>query len=173
LRNDTTLSAYYIFSSIDEISKKDDVFNDKGELRINQLISKYYRLDVEGDERQHPIAIYPPYLDERMAAQQSCFTLFGNIFEGLNPKQGSEDFLNSITIPAKNKVQILEEMRILGFSDFSIYPDLDGLGNSINAEYKSRFGAEQTNEGFQLLMSHFNSEDNDTSAPKDDQVNPI
>jgi|GEM_PF-963886 len=151
LKNDLESRAYFIFSSIDELSKKDSLFNEKSELRINQLISKYYRLDVDENEKQYPIAIYPPYLDERMAAQQSCFTLFGNIFYGLSPNELKEDFLYSITIPAANKLKMLDEMRILGFSDFSIYPDLDGLGHSINAEYSPMLNMEMNNESLDLL----------------------
>ena len=154
LKKDLKISAYMIFSSIDEISKKDELFNDKSELRINQLISKYYRLDEDDNEKQYPIAIYPPYLDERMAAQQSCFTFFGNIFEGLNPKELDEDFLYAITIPAAQKTKILKEMRIMGFSDFSIYPDLDGLGHSINTEYSPTLEMEMNNESLDLLPFH-------------------
>jgi hypothetical protein len=156
LKNDLESSAYFIFSSIDEISKKESLFNEKSELRINQLISKYYRLDVDENEKQYPIAIYPPYLDERMAAQQSCFTLFGNIFDGLSPNNLKEDFLYSITIPAEKKIKMLEEMRILGFSDFSIYPDLDGLGHSIDTEYRPMLNIEMNNESIDLLPFHLN-----------------
>ena len=154
LKGDLSASANMIFSTIDKISPKDSLFNDKSELRINQLLSKYYLLDVDDKEKQYPIALYPPYLDERMAAQQSCFTLFGNIFDGLRPKETKVDFLSSITIPAAKKRAILEEMRILGFSDFSIYPDLDGLGNSINSEYSSIFRNERQSESFDLLKFH-------------------
>jgi len=151
LKKDLTRNAYFIFSSIDELSKKDSLFNEKKELRISQLISKYYRLDVDDTEKQYPIALYPPYLDERMAAQQSCFTLFGNIFEGLTPKQTNEDFLYSITIPAQKKLEILSEMRVLGFSEFSVYPDLDGLGHSINNENQKRFEQEKNADSSALL----------------------
>lgn len=156
LKKDLKKTAYLIFSSIDELSEKSALFNDKDELRINQLISKYYRLDVDENEKQYPIAIYPPYLDERMAAQQSCFTLFGNIYEGLNPKVVDEEFLYSITIPSEKKVQLLRELTMLGFSDFSVYPDLDGLGHSINAEYKTIFNQEWNNESMDLIPFHLN-----------------
>lgn len=154
LKNDTDINAYMIFSTIDEISKKDTLFNEKSELRINQLLSKYYKLDVDENEKQYPIALYPPYLDERMAAQQACFTLFGNIYNGLTIKDIEKDFIYSISIPARKKHKILEELRILGFSDLSIFPDLDGLGNSINTEYQSVFNEEMNKESFQLLQHH-------------------
>jgi hypothetical protein len=154
LKNETDITAHMIFSSINEISKKEALFNEKSELRINQLISKYYKLDVDENEKQYPIALYPPYLDERMAAQQACFTLFGNIYYGLSPQQLEKDFIYSISIPASQKHKILQEMRILGFSDFSIFPDLDGLGNSINTEYQTILNGEWTKDGFELMKDH-------------------
>lgn len=99
------------------------------------MLRKYYRLDCTNGEKMYPLAIHPPHLDERMSAQQACFTLFGNMVRGLNNNDAEEQFLNCIFIDAQSKSQILKELRILGISYYSIYPDLDGLGRTINCDH--------------------------------------
>lgn len=115
-----------------KLEKKGLLVNKNGELRTDELLRKYYRMDYTEDEKMYPLAIYPPHLDERMSAQQACFTLFGNIVKGLNPNDSPEKFLDFALIDAKSKLKILKELRTLGISNYSIYPDLDGLGRSIN-----------------------------------------
>lgn len=151
LAKDTTKTAMYIFSSVDKFDKEDELFTERGTIRLNQLFRKYYQLDVAKDEEMYPIAIYPPFLDDRMRAQQSCFTLFGNMFNGLSDHEGSSEYLFSIYIPAKAKAVILKELQLLGFNKFSVYPDLDGLGLSINDEYTKRFEDETFAEHSDML----------------------
>jgi hypothetical protein len=150
LAKDKSKNAMYIFSSVDEFDKVEELFTKEGKIRFNQLFRKYYHLDVDKDEQMFPIAIYPPFLDDRMRAQQSCFTLFGNMFNGLTDAEDS-DFLYSIMIPREVKALLLKELEILGFSKFSVYPDLDGLGHSINKQYSKRFEAESFEEHKDLL----------------------
>jgi len=151
LAKDESKQAMYIFSSVDDFDKKDELFTDQGKIRLNQLFRKYYQLDVAEGEEMFPIAIYPPFLDDRMRAQQSCFTLFGNMFDGLAEGERAQ-FLYSIKIPKGVKAKILKELRLLGFNNFSVYPDLDGLGHAINDEYKKRFEDEALAELSNLLF---------------------
>jgi hypothetical protein len=150
LAKDKTKEAKYIFSSVDEFDKADALFTIEGKIRLNQLFRKYYELDVDKNEQMFPIAIYPPFLDDRMRAQQSCFTFFGNMFNGLIDAE-EDQFLYSIKIPREVKALLLKELEILGFNNFSVYPDLDGLGHSINKQYKKRFEAESFEEHKSLL----------------------
>jgi hypothetical protein len=88
----------------------------------------------------HPLAIYPTYLDERMAAQKACFTIFGNKINGLLSFPDSKrKFIDFVDIPKENKYSILNELRLLGIDYTSVYPDLDGLGTSINQTFKKEF----------------------------------
>ncbi|MEJ7683331.1 MAG: hypothetical protein WKG06_36825 [Segetibacter sp.] len=89
-------------------------------------------MDWTPDEKMYPIAIYPPHLDERMSAQQACFILFGNIVKGLDHNDSPEKFLDFVFVGAESKPKILKELRMLGISNYSMYPDLDGLGKTIN-----------------------------------------
>lgn len=108
--------------------------NEKGEVSIEGIGRKYYNLNCEEGDELYPIAIYPPHLDSRMAAQQSCFTVFGNITKGLNYNDSSEVILDYIDISANNKNRILKELNIIGISSYSVFPDLDGLGKAINED---------------------------------------
>lgn len=80
----------------------------------------------------YPLAIYPPHLDQRMAVQQSCFTLFGNVVNGLSCNDSTESFLEFIDIDANYKRRMMTDLKCLGISSYSIFPDMDGLGRSIN-----------------------------------------
>lgn len=108
--------------------------NEKGEVSIEGIGRRYYNLICEEGEQLYPIAIYPPHLDARMAAQQSCFTVFGNMTNGLIDNDSQEVFLDYIDICSKNKNRILKELNIIGISSYSVFPDLDGLGKAINED---------------------------------------
>jgi len=120
------------FFELKKDSNKPDLINDKGEIRLTQLFRKYYFLECNEDEEMFPLAIHPQHLDERMAAQQSCFTLFGNIINGLDISDSERRFIDFIDIDTNFRLEILKELHKIGISYFSIYPDLDGLGRAIN-----------------------------------------
>jgi hypothetical protein len=132
------------------------LLTESGSRITGDLYDRYYKLNCN-KENLYPLAIYPPHLDERMAAQQACFTLFGNIVDGLNhdnknyytesirivykgkyiakPKMNYE-FIKFVTIDAKSKKRIFEELRTLGITTYSIFPDLDGLGKMIRYNHE-------------------------------------
>jgi hypothetical protein len=79
----------------------------------------------------YPIPLLPTLFDDRMSQQKSCFTLFGNQVDGLKaPKK--DNFLQCITIDGKSKFRLRNELRLLGFSNKSVYPDLEGVCRDIN-----------------------------------------
>lgn len=137
-----------------------NLMNSEGLLRINELTRRYLRMDFEEKEKKDsanvyfPLAIYPTFLDERMTAQKACFTIFGNKINGLFTTENCKDnFIDSITISGgKRKTEMLEQLRILGVDFESIYPDLDGLGSSINNKYKNKF-----TDNRETLIHAFNS----------------
>jgi hypothetical protein len=145
-----------IIMNCGKLKKKQELFNDKQELRLSEIERRYYRLDCEDIKELYPIAIYPIHLDERMVAQQSCFTLFGNIVRGLDCNDTKENFLDYVDISANAKLSILNELRLLGISYYSIFPDLDGLGKTVNKnEEEDLFDALTLNN----IKYHFNAAD--------------
>jgi len=114
----------------------------EGKISIDELITRYLKMDFDHDVSEpqtniyYPLAIYPMYLDQRMTAQKTCFTIFGNKINGLISNEKKDEFLYPIKIDGKMKNQILTELSLVGFDHSSIYPDLDGLGISLNLKYK-------------------------------------
>ncbi|RYX80091.1 FRG domain-containing protein, partial [bacterium] len=111
---------------------KGPLLNEKDELRVPAMLTKYYKMQYDVDEKLYPLAIYPTHLDERMAAQQACFTIFGNVVNGLENHDSEKKFVESICIHKNYKKDILRQLKQLGISYYTIYPDLDGLGKEIN-----------------------------------------
>src|SRR4051812_6200712 len=104
--------------------------------------------DTENDEKQTkekwPVAIEPPHIDRRIAAQGSNFVLFGrekNMVESPainNPKGGKTKhaILDKIVIP-KSSIHVLrEELTQIGINDSTMFPDLGGLGRHIAWEWQ-------------------------------------
>jgi hypothetical protein len=56
---------------------------------------------------------------------------------GLDCNDASEKFLDCIYIDVDSKSKILRELSSLGISSYSIYPDLNGLGRTINHEHSN------------------------------------
>jgi hypothetical protein len=126
-------------------NKKSTILSKDGNLNVEELMRTYLTMDFKRDEDQIrnvylPIALYPSFLDERMTAQKACFTIFGNKINGLLSKEYDTRFyLDSITIPQKSRTRILNELTLLGVDFSSNYPDLDGLGKSINSKFEANF----------------------------------
>ncbi len=145
---------FYGILTCGKLEKKGELINKKGELRISEWLRKYYRMDCSDNEKMYPLAIYPLHLDERMAAQQACFTLFGNVARGLDCNDSSQKLLDCIYINSESKPKILSELRSLGISTYSIYPDLDGLGRTINYDHSNDIlQAHEDNELSNLFKS--------------------
>lgn len=132
LLKDSNKEHYHILTC-SELPKKGPLFNN-GLIKYDELMRKYYRLDVEEGDELYPIAIYPQHLDERMSAQQACFTMFGNVARGLDIKDSKDTIIDSIHIASEYKQKILEELKSIGVNYYTVFPDLDGLGKSINDE---------------------------------------
>lgn len=122
-----------------------ELISEDEKIRINELTRRYIQMDFLKDSEgnliiYYPLAIHPIYLDERMAAQKTCFTIFGNKINGLILNNSNSNFLSSVIIKGGTiKTKILKELRILGIDYETIYPGLDGLGLSINSIYERNF----------------------------------
>lgn len=143
--------------------KPQSLRNEKGEIRVDELTLRYLRMgfnSIDGEDIlnvYYPLAIYPTYFDERMAAQKACFTIFGNKINGLlSFSENHGKFLDFVVIPKERKHSILNELKLLGVDFTSIYPDLDGLGTSINHKFKSKFNDDS--ESIFHLYKNFSGE---------------
>lgn len=84
-----------------------------------------------------PVAVYPNYIDRRIIAQKSCFTIHGarrTTLEELLVKRG--DRLAKLNIPSYHVDQIKEQLQMSGIDESTVFPDLEGLGRDINWEWR-------------------------------------
>lgn len=80
-----------------------------------------------------PLAILPHHSDRRIAAQQSCFTVFGSVAEGLERLAEHRKLakLHRIEIDPTAFRTIRSDLNTCGISETSIYPDLEGLSREL------------------------------------------
>jgi hypothetical protein len=79
----------------------------------------------------HAIAIIPPYNSARITVQRGAFTVHGKDKRGLEAQFPKK--LVRIVLPKDNCVEIRRELRNAGISEFTLFPDLDGLCRDIIA----------------------------------------
>ena len=80
-----------------------------------------------------PVAVYPSYTVPRIGMQRSCFTVHGadlKAFEKLCVKADSK--LLKVTIPSSSIIEMRKQLVLSGVDELTIYPDVDGLGRSLN-----------------------------------------
>jgi hypothetical protein len=88
---------------------------------------------------QLAVAIEPTHLVRRMSSQHSCFTIHGSDPGALDKLQGEKHpYVFKIGIPKSAVKRIERELRRCGIDESTIFPDLDGLGRSINARWGIR-----------------------------------
>jgi hypothetical protein len=84
----------------------------------------------------NPIAIYPHYRDPKMPAQKSVFTIHGSIrnaFHKLCLSDPQAQICRLKINPEKIR-DIAVELRLMGITESTIFPDLKGLANEIRNE---------------------------------------
>jgi FRG domain-containing protein len=85
-----------------------------------------------------PAAMYALYNNPRITAQRGVFTVFGrdkrSIHDWLESKEFPDKTLTRLTLPRQALADMYEQVRILGFRESMIYPDLGGLAKEIRTE---------------------------------------
>ena len=76
-----------------------------------------------------PVAVQPTNIHPRMSSQKSCFTIHGTREECLT-KLVPAEYLKKFEIDP-NAIQMLKDLRVLGISHSSLFPDLDGLAKEL------------------------------------------
>lgn len=101
-----------------------------GELKAN-----YYETFIM-EEKKNPakiVAISPTRINPRVLNQRAAFTLHVELSEPLEKMY--PDVVSKITIPKELRTAVKSFLRIAGISEYSIFPDLDGLARDILSEH--------------------------------------
>jgi hypothetical protein len=115
---------------LDKAFAKSDKDDKRRTNRIERVIN---REPVKNDT---PLPVRPPFVDPRIAAQHSCFTLHPIVVPGALEREranASEAAVAQIDVGASDKKNILEELRQAGITEVVFFPDLDGLARDLKA----------------------------------------
>lgn len=115
---------------------------------IKKSLNELYKSDYSTDGRErlysrfyyeYPIAVQPTYYHPRMLAQRSVFTIHGKLKEDFETLLLDTDFVDrkffkKIMIDAKPDI-MLHDLMNLGITEFTIYPDFDGLAGELKSKF--------------------------------------
>jgi hypothetical protein len=87
-----------------------------------------WELDARGVNL--PVAVHPTNIHPRMSAQRSCFTVYGKEKQNMT-ELVSPNILKKYEIEPSFKQSMLVELRMLGVSHSTLFPDLDGLAKDL------------------------------------------
>jgi hypothetical protein len=86
-----------------------------------------------------PVAIHPTNIHPRMSVQRSCFTIHGKKKESLKKLLDDVNFKYIkkyiIDVNKAKKTQMLQDLRMLGISHATLFPDLDGLAKDLERRF--------------------------------------
>ena len=81
---------------------------------------------------EYPIALIPPYINERMSVQKSCFTVHGHLINGLEKLHEDLNLnLIQLRIDASNAISIKKDLKGSGITESTLFPDLEGLAREL------------------------------------------
>ncbi len=103
------------------------------------ISGEYIHKELDGEGL---VTFHPELLNERIAAQEGCFTAFPlandciEIAE-LSPEAYPTDTesFGAVVIPADAKIDIRYELRKLGINHMTIYPGLEGIAKYVRSTY--------------------------------------
>lgn len=129
------LNPYYL----NELSKKQMVifYTDKLTRDSEDSVVDEYLFDNH-ELPKYPIAIIPPYVNERMSSQKSCFTVHGKVkfgFEELYKKNKSFELVQ-LQISKKAAYGIKHDLVESGITEGTLFPDLEGLARELRFDFE-------------------------------------
>jgi hypothetical protein len=85
-----------------------------------------------------PVAVHPTNIHARMSVQKSCFTVHGKEKKPLNELLDRFGFkyLRKFVIDRGEMKKMLEDLRMLGISHATLFPDLDGLAKDLEKRFQ-------------------------------------
>ncbi len=81
-----------------------------------------------------PVAIHPTNIHVRMHTQKSRFTIHGKKKQSIAELVDNR-VLRKYVIPPKYKKSFIADLRMIGFTYTSVYPDLDNLAKELSETY--------------------------------------
>lgn len=106
-------------------------------LASDKTLDPYYpHQDTEQTYRQIPIAVRAPMLFERIVFQSGTFTVHPSPAAAGGNDLNLDTIADKLIIPRNNKQDILDELKLLGISEFAIYRDLDRAAKHISGDAK-------------------------------------
>ena len=141
----------------------EDVFTKQQNEKATSIVEEMARdllfttLDLNNPQSNHPdipVLLYPQYLDQRMALQASRFMVWAETEKPLEiiadkmmfPIDARNDratiyapFLCCVYIKPERKWRLLKQLEMLGITDRTVFPGLDGIGRYLNRKYKFNY----------------------------------
>lgn len=107
---------------------------------------EYFKVPFRTAERtpEKPIAVHPSFIHARMSAQKSCFTIHGTNNTSLEEQFADSEFvrkgyLRKYVVVRQAFRKIRSELRLLGISHSTVFPDLDGLSREAKEDFLLEF----------------------------------
>jgi hypothetical protein len=107
-------------------------FTREGEINIgHENIRGAWQLDSLGVPL--PVSVQPTNIHPRMSVQRSCFTVQGGLKKSL--VEQTPQLLRRYEVAPKERDVIRNDLRMLGISESTVWPDLDGLARELRELY--------------------------------------
>jgi FRG domain len=109
-----------------------DLVVTRGEFEPDDIASKYLApVYKKFKMAAKPIAVVPPFNSPRITVQRGAFTVHGSDKRDLEVQFTTK--LAKIEIDADSVIKTRRQLRSAGISEFTLFPDLDGLSRDIRA----------------------------------------
>lgn len=105
----------------------------------DRIVNDYLDDDL-GKMPKYPIAVLPPYVNKRMTAQRSCFTVHGwvkNGFAALHKRFQQFDVVQ-LRIRTKSAETLRNQILRAGINEATLFPDLEGLARELKIDFKMK-----------------------------------
>jgi len=84
-----------------------------------------------------PVAIYPTSIHPRIATQKSCFTIHRKSHPRLDSALDEKALIKfEIAYPGADSIK--NDLRLLGFTHSTVFPDLEGLARELEEQYRPK-----------------------------------
>ncbi len=108
---------------------------------VNEICDNLASMNIEkawtkkSQATPYPFAIYPTNIHPRMSSQISRFTIHGQFENPMQEMDLGERILKKYVISDCAITSMIRDLRILGISHSSLFPDLDGLSCELSEIY--------------------------------------
>lgn len=94
---------------------------------ISNYIQRKWNYFILSEELTEPLPIVGRYMDERVSHQQGMFLLWGHNMRSLEFQPSYRECFKSFPIDKKSKLHILSQLAQLGYTNFTIFRDIEGF----------------------------------------------